>query len=545
MTQQAPDRTVPAEALIRGTFPTLVPAPAFFALAHFSYRPGAFFPPAKGNGPVVFRVLEGTLEFEAQDVATKTPAGGQPRDMTPGEHFTVTVGDQLVMPGDVLHSARTVGETPARILGLAVFGAAPAQEFPPGIAFEPLVLGPVSIVPAAPADATVTRLSPPADATVRVGGAGPRIVRVESGTVRVLPGTGDVAYWRGTGPFAPPSVLEPGGPVELSGGDGLLLQAGATLTLQGAGDGTAVVVASVQATEPGRDESHPDEVVRGYFREVVDAGAPEAVTAWVAPYGYHHDRPENEQGTEGLAAALRAELDALSGAATTVDDAFGAEDVVLHRWTRTARHTGTFHSVPATWQPVTARGLTISRVRGDRIVEDWEVQDVTEQIRQVAGRPPVGDLDAGAGPGGTTATRAAAARYVYDLWHSGREAVADDLLAPGYTNHTRLPGQQPGAAGVRQFVRRWHTAFPDVSVTVDLLVADGERAAVRWTSRGHHLGPILGLAPSGRYVTVSGITVLAVRDGRITDSWQQWAVLSLLDQAGPAPAPPEAVPQPG
>jgi steroid delta-isomerase-like uncharacterized protein len=536
MTQQATGRGIPAETLIHGTFQALVPPPAFFALANFSYQPGAFFPPAQGNGPVVFLVLDGTLEFEAEDVATKTPAGGRPQDQAPGEKFTVTVGDQLVMPGGVMHSARTIGDETARILGLAAFGAAPAQEFPPGISFAPLVLGPVGSLPDAPATARVTRLSPPAGAQVRVGGGGPRIVHVRSGGVRVELGAGEVAVWHGTGPFAPPGTLAPGEPVDLSPDDGLLLQSDATVTLTARLDDTVATVAAVTAAGAG----DADEVVRGYLRHVVDAADPDAAADWVAASCRHHDRPEDQQGLDGLRAALRAELAGQSDATTTVADTFGTADVVLHRWSRTARRTGDFHGVPADGDVVTAAGLTLSRVRDRRITEDWEAEDVVEQIRQVSGTALIGDLDSGTAAGDPDPARTAATRFVYDLWHGGHLSLADELFHPDFVNHTRLPGQLAGSAGIRQFVTRWRTAFPDLAVTVDLLVAHGDRAAVRWTSRGHHLGPILGVAPSGRYVTVSGITVLAVRGGRIAESWQQWAVLSFLDQAGGSPGTPAA-----
>ncbi|WP_305788056.1 ester cyclase [Symbioplanes lichenis] len=531
MTQQTTGRAVAAEVLIRGTFHALVPPPAFFALAHFSYQPGAFFPPAEGNGPVVFRVLEGTLEFEAEDAATKTPAGGAPQDMPPGRKFTVTVGDQLVMPGGVLHSARTVGDRAARILGLAVFGAAPAQEFPPGIAFEPLVLGPVGVLPAAPATATVTELRSPPGSRAGVGGAGPRLVHVRAGAVRVTWESGEVVSWRGTGPFAPPVPLTGDAPAELAAGDGLLVQTGAGVSVEGLSEGTVLTVASVGAAGGPGGPDEVDRVVRGYYREVVDAGDVEAAGAWVAAYGRHHDRPEDEQGLAGLRSALRAELADRDGpATTTVEETFGQADVALHRWTRTATWKGHLYGIPVDGVTVPASGLTLSRVRDRQVVEDWEAQDVIEQIGRISGTALLGGLDEGGAE--ETGARALATRYVADLWHGGDLTLVDELFDPGFVNHTPLPGQQPGTAGVRQFVRRWRTAFPDLTVTVDLLVATPARAAVRWTSRGHHRAPVLGVAASGRFVTVSGITVLAADGGRITDAWQHWAVLSFLAQTG-------------
>jgi predicted ester cyclase len=260
----------------------------------------------------------------------------------------------------------------------------------------------------------------------------------------------------------------------------------------------------------------------------------------VAENSYHHDRSPQRQGRSGLEEALRTEGAALTESATTVEAVFGADDVVLHRWTRSARQTGAFHGLAPSGRAVTASGLTLSRVRAGRIAEDWQAEDVGEQIRQLSGSAPLGGLDALPDPDRTEATRAAAIRFVYDLWNGGDLALVDELFDPAFTNHTPLPGQLPGRAGARQFVGRWRAAFPDVAVTVDLLVADGNQSAIRWTSRGHHEGPIFGIAPADRYVTVSGITVLVVRDGRISEQWQQWDLLSFLEQATapPAPGPP-------
>jgi len=344
---------------------------------------------------VGFRVLEGTLEFEAQGTATKIPAQTHNSvDMPAGRAFRVTVGDQLVMPDGVVHSARTVGDTPARILGLAIFGAAPVQDFPPGITFEPLVLGQVESLPASPATVTATRSRSAPGHLSRIGGDGPRIVFLESGRSRASLIGGAIAYWRGTGPFAPATPLASDDPVELSEGDGLLVQSGAAVNLEAVAGSNTMIIAAVGDA----DDTHPEE-------------------------------------------------------------------------------------------EFTARN------------------------------------------------RAAATRFVYDLWQAGDLSPMDQFFDPSFVNHTPLRGQRQGSSGVRQFFAQWRAAFPDMIVTIDLLVSAGDAAVIRWTSRGHHLAPLLGVAQSGRYVTISGITELRLRGGRIAHMWQHWAVLSFLDQAGVMPKP--------
>jgi steroid delta-isomerase-like uncharacterized protein len=533
---------VGVEPLVSGVFRALVPAPGFFALAHFDYRPGAFFPPAEGAGPVVFRMLEGTLEFDAEDVVTKTPAGTTtPQDMRPGQKFTVTAGDQLVVPGDVEHSARAVGGTAARFLGLALFGAAPPQEFPQGIRFEPLTLGQVQPLPSAPAAAAVQRLTLPEGARYELASAdGPRIVHVESGRAGVTLSAGSGQYWQGKQPFDPPAALRAGEPVQLSPSDGVLLQANATATITGGDPDTdaAVLAAAVTGAgdaTPGRPDTGGavnKQLVRRYVSEVIDGANPALAGQYCAANYFNHDRPPGQDlGLAAVTAYLRSISGAFSGISTAIEEEIGEDDIVLERWRRTATNSGSYQGLPASGRQVELSGTTISRVRDGRIVEEWEEQDVAALLEQLGSPVLTAGLDE-EGATGAAAAKLAAGRFIYDVWNGGDLSLVDELYADDFVNHSLLPGQRAGRDGVKQFVSRWRTAFPDVNVTIDLLVAEGDRAGVRWTSRGTQQAGMLGVAPSGRYITVSGITVLLLRDGKIAESSQQWGVTDFLEQAG-------------
>lgn len=516
------------ESVIDGVFTKLVPAPGFFALAYFDYQPGAFFPPAKGAGPVVFRVLQGTLQFNAQDIVTKTPAGStEPWDVPPDRQFTVTTGDQLVVPGDVVHAVRTVGSEPARILGLAVFAAQPPQQFPDGVSFEPLTLGSAGELPAVPATATVrrTRLEPAGQLRLQAAD-GPRIVHAEAGQIRVVLDTGTAQFWQGKGPLNPPATLS-AEPAQLSEGDGVLLQAGAAVTIDASDGGATLLDASVSGAETANEQ-----LLRRCVQEVIDGENPDLAAQYFAEQYLNHERPGGGQlGLAGLTASLREAFTEFSGISTTIDEQLGEDDIVVSRWSRTARNIGPYRGLPATGATVSQSGMTVSRVSDGKIVEEWEAKDVAALLSQLGASEPVGPLDAGAPPG----SKAVASTFVYDVWSGGDLALIDTIFATDFVNHSLLPGQLSGRDGIRQFVSRWHSAFPDVNVTADLLVAQGERVAVRWTSHGTHLGGLLGLPPSGHYITVSGITMLSVRDGQITESEQQWAVTSLLEQANSGP----------
>ncbi|OXM65889.1 ester cyclase [Amycolatopsis vastitatis] len=516
MTQSADQSTeaTRTDPVIQQTFRTLVSTPAFFALAHFDYGVGASFPPAKGAGPVAFRVVRGTLEFTAEGVVTKTPAGSRTaQDIPAGQTFTVTADDQLVVPGDVVHSARTAGDGPARILGLALFAGEPAQQFPPGITFEPLTLGPVTALPAAPATASVRRFTLAAGRhRTSEDAGGPRILHVESGTLtaKLRSGTGTVT--RAADPLGRSDPLTAGQPAELSAGDGVLLQAGGVVEVEG--DGATVLDAAVG----GRSGRQADNValVLGYADDVSGDAPGQLAARYFADSYLLHDAVWGEEvGLTGVAGLAKAGSTRFSGWSARIDDQAAQDDLVATRWALTFVHQGKEVGIP---------GITITRVREGKMAEGWEAPDVNELLRQTGAASAPGELDA---DGGDDVT-ATAGRFVYDLWSAGDLTVVDTLFAPDYTNHTPLAGQRPGRDGVRQFVARWRTAFPDVNVSVDLLVVDRGRAVVRWTSRGTHRGGLLGIPPSGRYLTLSGITVLAVRAGAIVESWQQWDIRPLL-----------------
>ena len=538
MTQPNAGTVVTAEPLVRGMFATLVPTPGFFALAHFKYQPGAFFPPSQGAGPVAFRVLAGELEFQAEDVVIVTRAGAAAADVDPGITFRVSMGDQLVVPGGVTHTARTVGDSAALILGLAVFGAQPPQEFPRGITFEPLTLGPVVDLPPVPAVARVERIQIGSGEVVSLDGAnGPLILHVESGRVRVEAAQGSVSAWPALPPFAPPVEMETGASEQLAASDGLMIGATGGVVVHGnAGASPALVLV---ATVTGATHEADDDVaasnralVQAFLRVVVDGAQLSRVDSFLADNIFDHDaQPDQRPGVAGVRAKLESALDSFSGMSTEVIAALAEDDLVADAWTRTATSTGPFASLPATQRPVSWSGASIRRIRDGHVVETWETSDLLGLTEQLGGKGWPGDLDATVNTAEDQHAKALVSRFFYEVWNGGDLDLIEELFAEDFTNHTRLPGQRDGRDGIRQLVERWRAAFPDVSITMDLLVGEGARVAARWSSRGTHRGAILGVKPSGAYLTLTGITVIGTREGRITESWLYLSADELLAHA--------------
>jgi steroid delta-isomerase-like uncharacterized protein len=114
-------------------------------------------------------------------------------------------------------------------------------------------------------------------------------------------------------------------------------------------------------------------------------------------------------------------------------------------------------------------------------------------------------------------------------------AVVDGFFAADFVSHTNPPGLPKGAEGVRRFFAMFRDAMPDVEVTIDELIADGDRAAVATTIRGTHTGELLGLPATGRRVEVVGVDMVRVRDGKIVEHRGLTDTVGLMRQlAGPA-----------
>jgi steroid delta-isomerase-like uncharacterized protein len=132
-------------------------------------------------------------------------------------------------------------------------------------------------------------------------------------------------------------------------------------------------------------------------------------------------------------------------------------------------------------------------------------------------------------------------RWFQEVWNEGREEAVDELFTPGGVavglGDTDVPVRGPEEFKV--FLRNMRGAIPDVRITVEDLLSEGDKVAVRLVLEGTHKGPGLGVAPTGQPVRVAGIVLVRFQDGRIVEGWNSWDQLGLLRQIGALAAPRE------
>lgn len=127
---------------------------------------------------------------------------------------------------------------------------------------------------------------------------------------------------------------------------------------------------------------------------------------------------------------------------------------------------------------------------------------------------------------------------VVDVFNRGDLDAVDRLFAPDYVDHDpSRAGAQPGSEGVKQAWAALRAAFPDLRVTIEDVVAEGDNVAVRSTSRGTHHGELMGISPTGKSVTIAVIDINRIVDGKLAERWAATDTLSVLQQLGAIPAP--------
>jgi steroid delta-isomerase-like uncharacterized protein len=124
-----------------------------------------------------------------------------------------------------------------------------------------------------------------------------------------------------------------------------------------------------------------------------------------------------------------------------------------------------------------------------------------------------------------------------ELWNQGNLALADELFAPTFLLHDpSSPFEISGPEGYKQDITRFRSAFPDLQITLEEMVAEGEKVVGRWTARGTHQGPLRSFPPTGTQVTLTGIDIFRIVGGKIVEEWSNADGLGMLQQLGIIPS---------
>ena len=128
-------------------------------------------------------------------------------------------------------------------------------------------------------------------------------------------------------------------------------------------------------------------------------------------------------------------------------------------------------------------------------------------------------------------------QFYDELFNKKNLDYIEEVTASEFVDHNPEPDQAPGVEGVKQVFSMFSNAFPDMSVNIDLQVAEGDYVASRITIKGTNTGEMRGMPATNKQVTVTGVDIMRFQDGKCIERWGDFDQLGMMQQLGVIPEP--------
>jgi steroid delta-isomerase-like uncharacterized protein len=135
----------------------------------------------------------------------------------------------------------------------------------------------------------------------------------------------------------------------------------------------------------------------------------------------------------------------------------------------------------------------------------------------------------------TEENKALVQRFYEEVLNKGNLGVIDELLSADVVDNSVAPGTVSGIEGAKQMIGMYRAAFPDIDVTIEDLIAEGDKVVSRYTLRGTQKGSFMGIAPTGKKITLTGIAVDRIFGGKCVEHWENFDQLGMMQQLGVIP----------
>jgi predicted ester cyclase len=127
-------------------------------------------------------------------------------------------------------------------------------------------------------------------------------------------------------------------------------------------------------------------------------------------------------------------------------------------------------------------------------------------------------------------------RFYEEVFNKRNLATIDDFIAPDHVDHTLPAGFPVGPEGTKQAIGMTLSGFPDLHITIEDMIAEGDKVVIRFTTHGTQQGALGSIPPTGKQVAVSTIEITRMAGGKIVEDWGLDDRLGMLQQLGLVPA---------
>ena len=128
-----------------------------------------------------------------------------------------------------------------------------------------------------------------------------------------------------------------------------------------------------------------------------------------------------------------------------------------------------------------------------------------------------------------------------EVWNEGNVDAVDEFVTDTYVRHDPNAPEVRGPEAEKQLMAMYLSAFPDLRFTIEDMVAEGDKAVLRWTSHGTHKGELLGIPPTDKQLALSGTDTFRLVEVKIDEQWVNMDALGMMQQLGAIPQPGEGV----
>jgi steroid delta-isomerase-like uncharacterized protein len=123
-------------------------------------------------------------------------------------------------------------------------------------------------------------------------------------------------------------------------------------------------------------------------------------------------------------------------------------------------------------------------------------------------------------------------RIIEEGFNKGNLTVLDELVATSHVNHS---DNVRGPEQYKQFINAYRAAFPDLKMTLEFQIAEGDKVVNHWTAQATHRGSLMGIPPTGKRIATTGTYVARIVDGKIVEEWGNMDTLGMMQQLGVIP----------
>jgi len=133
----------------------------------------------------------------------------------------------------------------------------------------------------------------------------------------------------------------------------------------------------------------------------------------------------------------------------------------------------------------------------------------------------------------TEQNKALVRRFYEEVWNKGNLAVDDEIFAVDYVRHDLRPGNPlSGPEGQKKIASEFRAAFPDLHMTIDLMIAEGDMVMARWTTEGTNTGPWGSVPATGKHASFSAVNIFRIDNGKVVEIWNHRDDLGLMQTLG-------------